>query len=139
MNTKDQRGIGLVSTILVLTFAAMFLAAVGLVLSQERARVRDAKRIVDMIKVQYAFETLYREKASYIDAASGCAKTSTPVSTCALSTYLPGITAITDPGKYVYQVVRVPDDQDFGVSFTLERGYESLVKGVHILSKGGIQ
>lgn len=139
MTMKDQRGIGLVSTILVLTFAAMFLAAVGLVLSQERARVRDAKRIVDMTKVQYAFETLYREKASFADAAVGCGKTKMLVSTCALSTYFPGISAIKDPGKYSYQIVHVPDDQEYAVSFTLDRGYETLVKGIHVLSKDGIR
>lgn len=139
MNTKDKRGVGLITTILLLALLAAFLAAVGLVLSQERARVRDAHRIVDMIRVQYAFETLYREKATYKDAAAGCGTMGALVSSCALTTYLPNIAVLKDPGSGTYKVTRVPDDTDYGVSFTLERGYEDLLKGAHVVSKDGIR
>lgn len=136
---NDQRGAGLITTILLLTLLAAFLAAVGLLLSQERSRVRDAHRIVDMIRVQYAFETLYREKATYKDAASGCGAKGALVSSCALALYLPGIVQLKDPGSNDYKISQVPDDTDYGVSFSLERGYEDLAKGKHVLSKDGIR
>ncbi|MBI5405199.1 MAG: hypothetical protein HY976_03135 [Candidatus Kerfeldbacteria bacterium] len=136
---KDQRGIGLISTLLVFSLVSAFLAAVGLVLSQERARVRDSHRIVDMIRVQYAFETLYREKASYTDAAAGCNEVGKTVATCALSTYLPQIANLRDPGRQSYRVELVPNDRDYAISFVLERGYDTLAAGKHFLSKNGIQ
>ncbi|MFH0828940.1 MAG: hypothetical protein V1907_02055 [Candidatus Kerfeldbacteria bacterium] len=136
---KDQRGLGLVSTLLVLSLLAAFLAAVALVLSQERARVRDAHRVTDMVRVQFAFETLFREKASYKDAAAGCPTAGSLVSACSLSTYLPSIAQLKDPGKYTYRVTTVPDDSNYGVTFTLERGYDTLVKGKHIVSRDGIE
>ncbi len=139
MNTNDRRGVGLITTILLLALLAAFLAAVGLLLSQERARVRDSHRIVDMIRVQYAFETLYREKATYKDAAAGCGSKGAPVSSCALATYLPGITKLKDPGSDDYTVSQVPDDTNYGVTFSLERGYEDLAKGNHVLTKDGIR
>lgn len=136
---KDQRGIGLITTLLVFSLVSAFLAAVGLVLSQERARVRDSHRIVDMIRVQYAFETLFREKASYADAAAGCNEVGKSVDTCALSTYLPQIANLSDPGRQSYRVELVPNDRDYAISFVLERGYDTLAAGKHFLSKNGIQ
>jgi len=136
---KNQNGLGLVSSLLLFSLLAAFLAAVGLVLSQERARVRDSQRMADMVRVQYAFETLYREKASYAEAATSCNQPGTLVSACSLGTYLPEISTLADPGKHAYRVEQVPDDNDFVISFTLERGYGSLVKGKHYVTKAGIQ
>lgn len=135
----NQKGIGLVSTLFLFTLLAAFLAAVGLVLSQERARVRDAHRITDMVRVQFAFATLYQQKASYKDAAAGCSTVGSAVSTCTLAQYLPTIASLKDPGSFKYAVSSVPDDTNFGVSFTLERGYENLAKGKHVVTKDGIR
>ncbi len=135
----NQRGIGLVSTLFLFTLLAAFLAAVGLVLSQERARVRDAHRITDMVRVQYAFATLYQQKASYADAAAGCSTVGSLVSSCALAAYFPSIASLKDPGSFKYTVSAVPTETDFGVTFTLERGYETLSKGKHVVTKDGIR
>lgn len=135
----NQKGIGLVSTLFLFTLLAAFLAAVGLVLSQERARVRDAHRITDMVRVQYAFATLYQQKAGYADAAAGCGTVGSLVSTCTLAAYLPTIATLKDPGSFKYTVSAVPTDTDYGVMFTLERGYDTLAKGKHVLSKDGIR
>ncbi|MBI4092876.1 MAG: hypothetical protein HY420_03045 [Candidatus Kerfeldbacteria bacterium] len=139
MFIPDRRGLGLISTLLILTVVAAFLAGVGLLLSQERARVRDARRIADMVRVQFAFETLFREKASYSEAASGCGQVEVLVSTCALTTYLPQVQNLKDPGRYAYRVAKVPDERDYAISFVLERAYESLAKGKHVLSKDGVR
>lgn len=139
MHHHDERGLGLVSSLLVFTLIAAFLAAVGLVLSQERARVRDSRRMVDVVRLQFAFETLYRERASYVEAAAGCSQPGALVSTCSLTTYLPRIAALKDPGRYAYTVEKVPDDKDYAVTFRLERGYDTLAAGKHVLSKNGIR
>lgn len=139
MQHSNQRGLGLISTLLVFSLLAVFLASVGLILSQERSRVRDAHRIADMTRVQFAFETLYREKASYADAAAGCGKVGLLVSTCSLSTYLPQIASLKDPGSSSYSIERVPDDKDYSVGFKLERSYDNLAAGKHVLSKAGIR
>lgn len=135
----NARGIGLISSLLVFTLIALFLAAVGLVLNQERQRVRDSRRMADMVRVQFAFETLYREKASFADAAKGCEKAGALVSGCNVSTYLPTIGTLKDPGKFAYLIERVPDEKDYRVSFVLERGYDSLAKGKHVLTKDGMR
>ncbi len=139
MRKDRQTGLGLISTLLVFSLIAAFLAAVGLVLNQERQRVRDSHRMADMIRVQFAFETLYRERASYAEGAKGCNRVGALVSACELSAYLPKIGNVKDPGKHAYQIERVPDDQDYGVSFVLERGYGSLAKGKHVLTKDGMR
>lgn len=139
MGYPDRRGIGLISTLLIFTGITVFLAAVGLLLSQERARVRDSRRIADMVRVQFAFETLFREKASYAAAAAGCSQAGSPVARCELSQYLPAITTLKDPGRFSYAVARVPDDTDYQVTFTLERGYDNLAAGKHTVSRDGIR
>ncbi len=139
MKYTDRRGIGLISSLLVFSLIAAFLASVALLLSQERARVRDSRRMVDMVRLQFAFETLYRERASYADAATGCSQAGALVSACSLATYWPRIAALKDPGRYAYSVEKVPDDKDYAVSFRLERGYDTLAAGKHVLSKNGIQ
>lgn len=135
----NRRGIGLISALLTLTVVGVALAAFGLVLSQERARVRDARRVADMVRVQFAFETLFREKGSYAEAAAGCGQAGQPVSSCNLAGYYSQIGSLRDPGKGAYQIEQVPDDNNYVVSFTLERGYDALVPGRHVVTRSGIQ
>ncbi len=139
MKYYRPRGIGLISTLLAFTGLVVFLAAVGLLLSQERARVRDSRRIADMVRVQFAFETLFREKASYADAAAGCSQVGSPVASCELAQYLPMITTFKDPGRFSYRVAKVPDDTDYQIGFRLERGYDNLAAGQHTVSRDGIK
>lgn len=139
MKVRPTRGIGLISSLLILTAVSASLAVVGLLLSQERSRVRDARRMADMVRVQYAFETLYREQASYAEAAGGCSQVEALVATCTLNTYLPTIAALKDPGGFAYRVTKVPDAKDYEVTFQLERGYDGLLAGKHTVSKNGIQ
>lgn len=136
---NSRSGIGLISTLLTLTIVSASLAVVGLLLSQERSRVRDARRMADMVRVQYAFETLYREKASYADAATGCGQVEALVATCALTSYYSSIAELKDPGRLAYRVTKVPDEKDYEVTFQLERGYDGLLAGQHTVSKNGIK
>lgn len=136
---KDQKGFSLKELIIFTGLLLMVIIFGVLLLNQERARTRDAKRITDITQVRFGFEVLFNEKNSYAEAASGCAKAGSLVSTCNLSAYLSNISQIKDPGKYRYQVAKVPGEKDFEVAFTLEKGYGSLIKGKHTLSAEGIK
>lgn len=123
-------------------FTALLLVVIVLgvaLLNGERARVRDAKRIADLTQVQYGFEILFNERNSYAEAAQGCSEAGVLVSACSLSEFLPNIAKIKDPGKYSYTVTKVPDEENFEVTFYLEKGYDSLSSGKHTLSAVGIR
>ena len=110
-----------------------------LLLNQERVRSRDAKRIADITQIRYAFEILFNEKNSYAEASQGCAHKGSLVSTCNLSLYLSNIAKIKDPGKYSYKINTVPSEKDFEVVFYLEKDYDSLKGGKHLLTPQGIK
>lgn len=123
-------------------FTALLLAVMvlGVVLLRgERARVRDAKRIADMTQIRYGFEILFNRENSYAQAAQGCSEAGVLVSSCSLSEFLPNISKIKDPGKYSYKVTKVPDEENFEVTFYLEKDYDSLLAGKHTLSSAGIR
>ncbi len=110
-----------------------------LLLGTERARTRDAIRIADMTRVASGFALLYSQQATYVPAASGCSQVGRLVSTCTLTTPIGTISDVRDPGRFAYSISRVPDRDDFGVRFTLERRYGTLSAGAHQLTKDGIQ
>lgn len=123
-------------------FTALLLVVIVLgvvLLNGERARVRDAKRIADMTQVRYGFEILFNEKNSYTEASQGCSREGELVSSCSLSGYLSNISKIKDPGKNSYTITKIPDSENFEVTFYLEKSYDSLVSGKHTLSANGIQ
>lgn len=119
-------------------FGAVIIAGT-LLLSVERARTRDAKRITDMVRLAAGFSLLYSQKASYADAASGCSTVGANPAACSLGDVVSGLGQLHDPGRFAYTVSRVPDRDDFGVAFRLERSYGSLAAGPHVLSKTGIR
>lgn len=108
-------------------------------LGNERARTRDAERIADMAKLASGFALLYAQDASYAAAGAGCSQVGAPAQNCTLTTQLGDVSAIHDPSRFQYTITRVPDRDDFGLSFQLERGYGQLRAGRHILTKAGIQ
>lgn len=139
MKRTSNRGFTLVESLIVilLVFAVI---AVGIAqLNNERAQVRDARRIADMVRVAAAFDVLRAETNSYAAAAVGCGQTGVLVSTCTLQTYVSDISTITDPGKHNYTVTGVPDTDSYEVTFALERSYGSLTAGIHTVSELGIQ
>lgn len=121
--------------------AVIALLAVGgtLVLGVERARNRDAKRIADMTNFAAGFAVLYAQKGSYADAAVGCTKVNDPARRCSLPVLTGLEDELNDPSRFAYRVSRVPDAENFGISFRLERAYGTLTAGTHTLSKGGIR
>lgn len=139
MENKKQGGFKLVEALLVvlLVFA---LAAVGLaLLNYERAKVRDARRIADMVRVAAAFDVMFAVSNSYAGAALGCGQAGLLVSQCALQTYISDVTTIVDPGKGQYLVTGVPDDDSYEITFILERDYDTLKAGKHVVSELGIR
>lgn len=136
---KQKDGFSLAETLIIGSLVGGLLLVGTLLLNNERARTRDAKRIADMTRLASGFTLLYAEKASYLDAAVGCSKVRQLASTCALTEVLPGLNTVADPGRFSYTVSRVPDREDFGIAFTLERSYGALKAGRHTLSKNGIQ
>jgi len=111
-----------------------------LMLNNEKAKTRDAKRLSDISRLQAAFQLLYNETASYQQASQGgCDQVGVLVSTCNLANYIPTIAQVKDPGRYSYRVTRVPSQEGFEITFNLEKSYGSLVAGKHTLSQSGIK
>jgi len=136
---RNQKGLSLIELLLFAALIGLLLVFGVLLVNNERAKTRDAVRIADMSRIQFAFEAMFNGKNSYKEAAQGCAKVDSLVSACSLSSYLPNINKISDPGKYQYKITKVPDDENFEVTFYLEKGFSALKAGKHTLSKTGIK
>jgi len=134
----NQKGLSLKELIIFTALLLVIIVLGVLLLRSERARVRDAKRMADMNRLRYGFEILFNEENSYAPAAKGCSQEGSLASSCDLSQYLSSIVSIKDPGKYSYRIVTVPNEEDFAISFTLEKGYGNLAAGKHILDSTGI-
>lgn len=140
-NTKhNQSGISILAVILIVIGVAVVIGGGFLLLNQERAHTRDARRVSDMARVQAAFELMFNEQASYAGAAlNGCDQAGALVSTCNMSSYIPAIAQMVDPGKYSYVVSVVPTDETYQVTFTLEKDYGTFTAGTHTVSPSGIK
>ncbi|MFC1687581.1 hypothetical protein ACFL0L_03305 [Patescibacteria group bacterium] len=143
-NTESQiinssKGFTIIQLIIWAVVVSVVVGGFFYLLNSERSKTRDAKRMSDMTRVQAAFELLYSTTASYSAAAEGCYEEETLVSTCALSTQLPDISIIRDPGNFLYTVTKVPDDEGYEVTFELERSYGNLQAGVHTVTQSGIR
>ncbi len=147
MRPQDQRmlmksgaGFTLVQLLLVIFVLGVLLAGSFLLLNNERAHTRDAKRMADMARLQAAFELLYHATASYGQAATdGCNTIGMAVNSCNLSVYLPAIKSFRDPSSGSYIVSQVPSDSGYQITFSLEKSYDSFRAGPHTLSQNGIQ
>lgn len=135
----SRRGFTLTETLIIGALFGLMILVGTLLLGAERARVRDANRIADMTNVASAFGLMFAQKASYADAAAGCSTVGSAVSTCNLNGVVATISEIRDPGRFSYTISRVPDRDDFGVQFRLEKRYGQFLPGSHVLSKTGIQ
>jgi prepilin-type N-terminal cleavage/methylation domain-containing protein len=136
---KTKPGFTLTEFLITGAIIALLAVAGTMLLGIERARLRDAKRIADMTHFAAGFAVLYAAKASYVEAAAGCGKKGVLASTCALPTLTGLEDELIDPGNYSYRLSRVPDAEDFGIMFHLERTYGTLAAGNHVLTKEGIK
>lgn len=139
MERQARAGFTLTETLIIGALFALFVLVGSLLLSIERARTRDTLRVADMTRVAASFAVLYAQQASYSAAAGGCGTVGDDIRSCTLPAVVPSVADLVDPGKFSYTVSRVPDAEDFGVRFRLERGYGSLAAGTHTLTKAGIQ
>lgn len=134
-----QKAFSLTETLIVGALFGLLILAGTLLLSSERARTRDARRIADMTRLAAGFALLFGQKASYADAATGCSTVGTNPASCTLTDVMTNLDQIKDPGRFQYVVSRVPDRDDFAIQFQLERPYGTLLAGKHQLTKAGIQ
>ncbi|MFA5069876.1 MAG: prepilin-type N-terminal cleavage/methylation domain-containing protein [Patescibacteria group bacterium] len=135
----DQKGFSLKELLIVISLVLVLIVFGVALISSERAKVRDARRMADLTQVRFGFEVLFQEKNSYAEAAAGCSQVGNLVSACSLGAYLADIASIKDPGRSRYQVTVVPNEENYEVTFFLEKGYDSLKKGKHTLSAVGIR
>ncbi len=136
----NQKGISLVTILVIVIILGAIIGGGFLLLNQERSKTRDAKRMADMARIQAAFEFLYNDTASYeLAATGGCDTAGVSVNKCNLSKYLPTIANIADPGKFHYVVSEVPTEENYTVTFTLENSYDTYQAGQHQLSAAGIK
>lgn len=139
LHQKSGAGFTLAETLIIGALFGLFTLAGTLLLSAERARTRDMKRIADMTRLSAGFALLYGQKASYADAAAGCPTVDSDAAACTLSGVLSVGDSLQDPGKFSYTVKQVPDRANYAISFHLERSYGTLKAGEHFLTKAGIQ
>lgn len=134
-----RRGFTLTESLIVGALLGLFIMVGSFILSAERARTRDAKRMADLTRLASGFALLFAEKASYAAAAVGCPKIGSAAANCATIPVISGLDAVKDPGHFSYTISRVPDKNDFGILFRLERSYGNLAAGQHTLSKNGVR
>lgn len=140
MFKNNQKGVGLVTILIFVIVFGLLIGGGFLLLNEERAKTRDAKRLADMARIQAAFEFLYNDTASYTLAAQGgCSQKNSLVSQCNIKLYLTSISQFHDPGKYQYSVSQVPSEESYEITFYLEKSYYDLKAGRHILSPAGIK
>jgi prepilin-type N-terminal cleavage/methylation domain-containing protein len=136
---KNNKGFTLVELLVVLSIFIVVTLLYTLLLTNERARTRDARRMADMVRLETSFELLFNEKNSYAEAAVGCGEEGSPASNCSLTEYWPAIAQLEDPGSFEYLVTIVPEEKNYEVSFRLERDYDRLAAGRHTVSPEGIK
>lgn len=137
---QSNKGFSLVQILVIVIIFGLLISGGFLLLNNEKAKTRDAKRLSDITRLQAAFEFLYNDTASYLGAAQdGCNQAGMLVSRCNIGTYLASITKFGDPGKYQYLVSVPPTANTYEITFTLEKEYYGLKSGVHTLSPGGIR
>ena len=134
-----RRGFSLTETLIIGAITVLLAVAGTGVVAMQRAELRDAKRITDMTRFAGAFAVLYAQHGGYEEAATGCAKIGVQPSTCTLPGILSTNELMKDPGSFSYQVSRVPDHQDFAITFQLERSYGTFTAGKHTLTKQGVR
>lgn len=140
MSKTSQKGISMVAVLVIVILFGAVIGGAFLLLNEEKAKTRDAKRMSDVARLQAAFELLYSASSSYAPAAqSGCDQVGMPVSQCNLKAYIPTIGQFKDPGKYQYIVATTPSDEGYAVSFTLEKSYDNFSAGQHQLTQDGIK
>lgn len=138
--THNQRGANIILILVVIIVFALLVGTAFLMINNEKAKTRDAKRLSDVTRIQAAFEFLYNDTARYTGASlDGCNQVGMLVSSCNLSAYLPSIRQFQDPGKFAYTISVVPDEEQYQVTFTLEKKYDGLAAGTHTVSSAGIQ
>ncbi len=136
---KQRPGLTLTEFLITAAIVALLAAGGTMFIGIERARNRDAKRLADMTNYAAGFAVLYAQKASYADAAKACGQKGMVTTTCGLPTLTGLEDELRDPGRFSYQLSRVPDAENFGIRFQLEREYGTLAAGTHVLTKDGIQ
>ncbi len=139
MVKQTRTGFTLTETLIIGAVFGLFLIGSTLLLGFERSRTRDAKRVADITRLAGGFALLFAEKASYADAAAGCSTIGANAATCSLSDVVSGLDTLKDPGSFRYVISEVPNRDNFGVQFRLERSYGSLTAGTHTLSRTGIR
>ena len=136
---SNRRGLTIIQLLIWILVFGVLIAGAFILINQEKAKTRDAKRIADIVQIQAAFEFLFNDTNSYEQAASGgCDKTGDSVSKCNLESYLPDIKTFHDPSGGNYIISQVPNDIDYEVIFELEKNYKDLKAGRHTLSSAGI-
>lgn len=129
-----------VKLLIVIGIVCLVIGGGFLLLNNEKAKTRDARRLADMARTQAAFELLYNATASYATASQdGCSQVGALLSQCNLSEYIPTIAQFSDPGKYSYQISQVPSAEGYEVTFSLEKQYGNLKSGKHTVSPAGIK
>ncbi len=137
---QASKGFTLIQLLVWVLIASAVFGGFFYLLNSEHAKTRDAKRLADMSRVQAAFEFLFAQNASFAKAADGgCNTVGVHVNLCKLSSVIPDIATLSDPGSFSYVVSRVPDDEGYQVTFQLERSYGNLKAGAHAISQDGFQ
>lgn len=131
----------------VVAYAVSAIAAVLIVgglfwlVAISQAKARDAERLADMYEIAGIMLELKLQHNSFRPAASvnGCTEIGVPINQCDFSTVREELMTLRGPRGDYYTVTAVPNDDSYGVGFTLERSYSGLARGAHTLTPQGIQ
>ncbi len=154
---ETKRGFTLIELLVVISIIGLLSTLAVVALDNARKRARDAKRVADMEQVVTAMQLYFDTNKTYV--VTGCnTSPATKLSACSgLSTVLPGIANIKDPGADTsssacahtgvgpstticdYGLTGTWSTTGFTVAFILETGAGSLNAGSHIATEKGLQ
>lgn len=123
-------------------FACLAVLVVGwlLLLREERARQRDLVRLATVRQAEAAFRMLYLKTASFRSAAeNGCGQPNSPLATCNFTAIGWPADAFQNPAGAPLLVATPPDDEQYAITFTLERSHDGIAAGRHTLTPDGIR
>lgn len=147
---QNQKGLNLMQIIIMVAVVGLIAALTAVALTNSQKKVRDNRRVEDMVMIRSALQLIYNQTGSYND--STCTE-GAMVSACRgdeINKLINNLNQLRDPDSsgiactqsfekgcdYAFQTLT---QNNYSVLFYLENGTQGFAEGQHILTEQGIQ
>ena len=147
---NENKGLTLVEIIIAVAVIGILATLAGLAVNNSQKKVRDNRRIEDMVMIRSAMQLIFNESGSF--NKNTCAE-GMKVADCEgeeFRKYINNVPALRDPDSkgfscvqdfskgcdYAFQTL---SSESYSVFFFLEKGTQGYAEGQHVLTERGIQ